>query len=104
MTHRIKKLGNGRRHRGLFAVAALSPILLGTPAAVATPRLLEVEHFQFEQQAQQHCPDDVIVWAIVHLGVYNSSAERWYGQTNDGSFVCRKDAEAAGYRASRAAQ
>jgi hypothetical protein len=56
-------------------------------------------HFKFEQQAQEHCPGDSIVWAIARLGIYDSTAERWYGQTSDGAYVCRHDAETAGYRA-----
>ncbi len=77
-------------------------MLLGTPLAGAASLPLNMPHFHFEQQAQEHCPSDSIVWAIARLGVYNSNAERWYGQTNDGAYVCRHDAETAGYHAASA--
>jgi len=78
--------------------------LFGVEFAAATPLLAEMPHFQFEQQAQQHCPQDAVVWATARLGVYNANGERWYGQTADGTFACQRDAEQAGYRASRAPQ
>jgi len=101
MTRSNDKPGDARPFRQwIAAVLGLSlPILLGVPVAVATPLSLEMPHFRFEQQAQEHCPGDSIVWAIARLGIYNSNAERWYGQTNDGAYVCRHDAETAGYRA-----
>jgi hypothetical protein len=86
------------------AVALSFPFVLGAPAAAAAPLVLAVTHFQFEQQAHDHCPNDAVVWAVARSGIYNSHAERWYGQTSDGTYVCRKDAEAAGYHSSRASQ
>jgi hypothetical protein len=89
---------------------ASSPLLvwflsiLGAHLATATSLLPAVPHFQFEQQAQQHCPTDTVVWAIARLGIYNTSIERWYGQTSDGAFICLGDAEKAGYRATRIAR
>ena len=93
-----------RRHRRWIstALASLVLMLLGTPIADATSLPLNMPHFTFEQQAQAHCPSDLIVWAIARLGVYNLNAERWYGQTNDGAYVCRHDAETAGYHAASA--
>lgn len=106
MTGRIDTcMSRRRQHPWLGAALALSPILLGIPvAAEAAPHVVDVAHFRFEQQAQQHCPDDSVVWAIARSGIFNSKAERWYGQTTDGSYVCRKEAEAAGYHPARAAQ
>ena len=98
--------GSRRRQRQwLYAVLAFADIPLNVPiAAAATPRLVDVQHFLFEQQAQQHCPNDSIVWVILRSGIYHSNTERWYGQTSDGTYACRKDAEAAGYHGSSAAQ
>lgn len=99
------RMSRRHHHHWLCAALALSPILFGIPVAVAAaPPVVDVEHFRFEQQAQQHCPNDSIVWAIARLGIFHSSSERWYGQTSDGTYVCRKDAEAAGYHPSHAAQ
>ena len=88
----------------LLSVILAAYSITGTHSAAVTPPPAEVAHFQFEQQAQQHCPEDSVVWAIAHLGIYNSSVERWYGQTTDGAFMCLHDAENAGYRATRSAK
>jgi hypothetical protein len=50
------------------------PILLGVPVVVATPLSLEMPHFRFEQQAQEHRPGDSIVWAIARLGIQMRNA------------------------------
>jgi len=44
--------------------------------------------FPTEQQAEQHCPKDVVVWLNVPTGVYHFKRERWYGRTKSGAFVC----------------
>jgi hypothetical protein len=61
-------------------------------------------HFQSEQQAQQHCPQDVVVWVNTKTGVYHLKGERWYGATKDGAYVCRKEADAEGDRVTRNGQ
>lgn len=100
----------GRRILWLSSpIVILLPLILGAQSIFgvdfvnATPRLGEVPHFQFEQQAQQHCSGDSVVWAIAPSGIYNSNAERWYGQTGDGTFTCLQDAQKAGYHANRIA-
>jgi len=67
--------------------------------AQATEKLL----FQFEQQAQQHCPSDSVVWADPALHLYNVKGERWYGATKGGAYLCLRDGEKQGYHARRAA-
>jgi hypothetical protein len=105
--------GNALPRRALWIAVPLAVSLLlflgvhsmfGVEFAAATPLLPEMPHFQFEQQAQQHCPEDAVVWATARLGVYNANGERWYGHTADGAFACLRDAEQAGYHASRTAQ
>jgi len=86
-----------RRQRGFFAVSLL---LLGMPLAEAAALPSDMPHFQFELQAQQHCPADAVVWVVANRGLYNSSSERWYGRTSNGTYACLADAERAGYRAS----
>lgn len=111
MTRQIRKRGDLLRRRILWIASPLVVSLLlvlgvhsmvGVELAAATPLLLDVPHFQFEQQAQLHCPANSVVWATSRLGTYNLSGERWYGQTADGTFACLQDAEKAGYHASRA--
>jgi hypothetical protein len=83
--------------------AAMLLLFLGLPLADAAAQSPEMPHFQFELQAQQHCPADAVVWVVPSRGLYNSSTERWYGRTSNGIYVCMGDAENAGYRASFAA-
>lgn len=47
------------------------------------------------------CPGDVRVWVNTHSGVYHLPGSRWYGTTRHGEFMCRKQADADGYRAAR---
>jgi hypothetical protein len=86
------------------------PLILGVHAIFgadfieAAVPLPAVPRFQFEHQAQQHCPADAVVWAITRSGVYTTNGERWYGQTDDGTFTCLLDAQKAGYRATHVAR
>ncbi|MBE0531773.1 MAG: hypothetical protein IH626_13165 [Rhodospirillales bacterium] len=74
-------------------------ILNGGAAALESQTLAQTARFQFDQEAKDHCPADTVVWVNRRSPVYNLSAERWYGRTAGGSFVCKTDAEKAGYRA-----
>jgi len=68
---------------------------------VSRPR---TNNFSTEQQAQQHCPNDTVVWVNLPTGVYHFKGERWYGATKRGAFVCQKEADQAGDRATRNGQ
>ncbi len=74
-------------------------ILNGGAAALDSQTLVRTQRFQFDQEAKDHCPADTVVWVNRRSPVYNLSDERWYGRTAGGSFVCKIDAEKAGYRA-----
>lgn len=89
-----------RRHRRKRGFLVASLLLLGMPLAEAAALPSDMPHFQFELQAQQHCPADTVVWVVVTRGLYNASSERWYGRTSNGTYACLGDAEKAGYRAS----
>jgi len=56
--------------------------------------------FPTEQQAQQHCPDDAVVWLNLPSGIYHLKGERWYGRTKNGAYVCKQEADHAGDRPS----
>lgn len=60
--------------------------------------------FPTEQQAQQHCPNDTVVWLNLPTGIYHFKGELWYGMTKRGAFVCQKEADQAGDRATRNGQ
>lgn len=92
-----------RRRRWRRGVWAVPLLLFGLPLVHAATLSPEMPHFQFELQAQQHCPADAVVWVVATRGLYNASSERWYGRTNNGTYACLRDAEKAGYRASSTA-
>src|ERR1700738_1053579 len=52
----------------------------------------------------ERCPpnrvNSTIVWLTIPTGVYHYKGQRWYGNTIPGAFVCRKEADQAGDRAS----
>jgi hypothetical protein len=96
-------LGASRCRRKQWWFLAVSLLLLGMPLAEAAALPSDMPHFQFELLAQQHCPADAVVWVVATRGLYNSSSERWYGRTSNGTYACLGDAEKAGYRASPSA-
>jgi hypothetical protein len=84
--------------RTLFAAALLLGIVIYSEAAQLP------SGFTTEQEAQQHCPSDTVVWLNLPSGVYHFRGERWYGATKSGAFVCKKEADKAGDRATRNGQ
>jgi hypothetical protein len=54
--------------------------------------------FQTEEQAQENCPNDTVVWLNLNSGVYHFRGQRYYANTKSGAFVCEKEADAAGER------
>ena len=60
--------------------------------------------FATEQLAQQHCPRDIVVWLNLPTGIYHFKGQRWYGRTKNGAFVCQREADNAGDRATRNGQ
>lgn len=78
-------------------------ILLST-SMVALAFESSVQLFAGETEAQKHCPTDVVVWVNTPTGIYHLKGMRWYGNTNRGAYVCRKEGDQAGYRATRNGQ
>jgi hypothetical protein len=58
-----------------------------------------LQSFSTEQLAKQHCPSDTIVWLNLNTGVYHFKGDHWYGNTKNGAYVCQKEADKAGNRA-----
>jgi hypothetical protein len=56
--------------------------------------------FQTETQAQQHCPNDTVVWLDLHKRIYYIKGQRLFAQGRTGLFVCQKEASASRYRRS----
>jgi hypothetical protein len=63
-----------------------------------------LDQFQSEQAAQTDCPSDTVVWLNLPTGVFHFKGQRWYGRTKDGAYVCKKEAEKEGDRATRNGQ
>jgi hypothetical protein len=82
----------------LCATSVITALIVacGVTCALAIP----LTPFRYESQAQRHCPADVVVWLDLRKGIYYSRRQRWYGRGFTGSFVCRKEARAGGYRRS----
>jgi hypothetical protein len=72
--------------------------------AVAQSPTALLATFPNEQQAQQHCPADTVVWVNLSSGIYHFKGERWYANTKSGAYVCQREADRAGDRATRNGQ
>ena len=76
--------------RTATAASAVSTINVAVAVTIRT--------FDTEAAAQTHCPRDAVAWLNLPTGIYHEKGMRWYGRTKYGAFVCRKEADAAGYR------
>ena len=85
----------------LFATPAVSKQHSETPAPISAGTLAE---FDGEATAQAHCPADTVVWLNTKTGIWHEKGMRWYGNTREGAYVCRKEASAAGDRDTRNGQ
>jgi hypothetical protein len=56
--------------------------------------------FQTDVQAQEHCPNDTVVWLDFHKRIYYFKGQRFYGQGRTGTFVCQHEARTNSYRRS----
>jgi hypothetical protein len=86
----------------LFGLLLSFLLLLATISAGLTAAAPST--FGSEQEAQQHCPSDTVVWLNLPTGIYHFKEERWYGATKSGAFVCQREADKAGDRATRNGQ
>lgn len=89
------------KRRAAYDLVALVLVVL---FAAGTGLAAELATFTNEQEAQQHCPSDTIVWLNLPTGIYHLKGERWYGRTRHGAYVCEKEADRAGDRPTRNGQ
>ncbi|HXU94128.1 MAG TPA: surface-adhesin E family protein [Gallionella sp.] len=66
---------------------SILPFLL----SLSTCPAFAADQFQSEQAAQQHCPDDTVLWLNLRSGMIHSKGQPWYGKTQAGAYVCKKD-------------
>jgi hypothetical protein len=85
------------------AACLVTLVLVGSFAA-RTALAVDPTTFTNEQQAQQHCPADTVVWLNLPTGIYHLKGERWYGRTRNGAYVCEAQADRAGDRLTRNGQ
>ena len=85
------------------ATTDVSGAVCSSVALAAAPSA-DITMFTTEQAAQKHCPSDVVVWLNTTSGIYHLKGERWHGLTKHGAYVCKKEADAAGYRETRNGQ
>jgi hypothetical protein len=52
--------------------------------------------FQNDREAQAHCPQDVVVWLNLASGYYHYRGMQWYGRTQSGAYICKKEADRIG--------
>jgi len=69
-------------------------LIIGT----SFPATAALTLFPAENQAQQHCPSDVVVWLNLPTRIYHWKGMRWYGNTKNGAYVCKKEADENGNR------
>lgn len=74
------------------------------PAPVAASASGTMQQFSSEAAAQAHCPSDTVVWLNTRSGIYHEKGMRWYGNTREGAYVCRREANADGDRDTRNGQ
>ena len=79
--------------RGLALAVALSI------AASSIAYTKSLKEYDTEQRAQKHCPKDVVVWSeFKGGGLFHPKDSPRYGKTPDGGYLCRKEAEAMGWK------
>jgi hypothetical protein len=77
--------------------ALLMALVLSCAACGRSNAVLQA--FRTEQQAQDHCPGDTVVWVDVQAGGYWSKGQGPYGGGNAGRYACRGEAEKSGMHA-----
>ena len=80
----------------LGAIVLVLAMLCGIRSLSALP----LTPFRYEGQAQRHCPDDEVVWLDFVAGRYYTKGQKRHGRGPNGSFVCRNEAKASGFRRS----
>jgi hypothetical protein len=89
--------------RGWWRAFLVGTLLFSTPM-IASAFEGSTQLFAVETEAQKYCPADVVVWVNTPTGIYHLKGMRWYGNTNHGAYVCQKEGDQAGYRATKNGQ
>ena len=87
-----------KRHRR--AAAPAEAATSATPAT-ATGSTAAASGSADEATAKQKCGSDPVVWGNPNSKAFHTADSRYYGKTKKGSYMCMKDATAAGYHAAK---
>ena len=99
MTSPTKKLTPWRErltHRPGSSLV-MTALVMSCAACGQSPAVLSA--FRTEQQAQEHCPKDAVVWVDAQSGSYQLKGHGSYGLSGAGRYACRDEAEQAGLHA-----
>jgi hypothetical protein len=80
-----------------LSLAAILVVAGATPYAAAQGPL---SLFPNAAQAQQHCPNDSVVWLDFKKRIYYLEGQRQYARGRTATYVCRDEARRNGYRRS----
>ena len=76
-----------------------------TPAPAAAPRettaVAPAGGFANEAAAKARCSTDTVVWVNENSKIYHFAGHKDYGNTKEGTYMCEKNAKAAGNRAAK---
>jgi hypothetical protein len=78
-------------------LAVLLTLLAGAAAAEESARAITL----YKTAGSAACSRDVTVWLDPATRVFYLKGEKGYGKTARGGYNCRRQAEAAGYRAAK---
>ena len=73
-------------------------------AAVSFPTFAFAQAAHRVETTGLSCPGDQKVWVNTRTGIYHLQGERWYGNTKQGQYICKKSADAEGDRETRNGQ
>jgi len=78
--------------------AATSATNIATSAVKSVTPLPKTNEFKTQADATAHCPSDTVVWSTLSKGKsYHLSSSKEFGKTKHGAYVCKADADAAGF-------
>jgi len=87
----------------LLPALCFSSLALAQAAPVRAPAAsARAGQFSAEAAAQAHCPADSVVWVNRESKATHVAGSKYYGKTKSGAYMCRKEADAAGFHAPRA--
>jgi hypothetical protein len=97
ITSALPRFESSRRQRSSSSGRAVLALTLAYAACGGSPTVLTA--FRTEQQAQEHCPKDTVVWLNPQTGFFELKGHGSFGLSGVGRSACRGEAERAGMHA-----